>query len=150
VIVAGTVINMQSFHTYTGLTGFATSDTGTVNLTINSTLAIQVAPSFNNINFGTCSPRAGVSYWCSSDDSAVCSGSNNLGNCSGDSASPQYIRIDNVGNVNASVNVTSECNAAQLIGGTSPLFTFTTNNCNGTATTSWTTLDGSTHAACTD
>ncbi len=141
VVVGGTLLNG-------GLTGFATSDTGTVNLTINSTLAIQVAPGLGSISFGTCNPRPGASYWCSSNDTAACSGTNSLGNCSGDTTTPQYIRVDNAGNVNASVNVTSECTAANLIGGTSPLFQFVTTACNGTGVSTWTSLSSTTAAAC--
>jgi hypothetical protein len=137
VVIAGTVLHMNN-----GLTGFATTGTGTVNLSINSTLAIQVNPSYNNINFGACTPRPAVSYSCDTRDAANCTGNNALGNCTGDDAAgSQFIEVDNVGNVDANVSVSSECTAAQLIGGTSPAFTFTTSQCNGTGVSAWTSLD---------
>jgi hypothetical protein len=138
VVVAGTVLNLKG-----GVTGFATSDTGNVTLTINSTLAIQVDTTNKTINFGICSPRAGSSYWCASNDSIRCTNSNNdLGNCTGDTTTPQFIRVDNVGNVDANVTFQSACTAAQLIGGTSPAFQYITTNCNGTNVTSWSTVTG--------
>lgn len=131
------------------LTGFAESDTGTVNLTVGTTLAIDVVSGFDSISFGTCSPRASASYYCASNDTIVCdNGSNSLGNCTGDTATAQYIRIDNVGNVDADVNVTSECSAADLIGGTGPAFSFNTQFCNETGVTTWTTLDSTTRRTC--
>ncbi len=148
VVVGGTLFTLQSQKQVYGITGRATSDTGTVNLTINGTLAIQVATGYNSISFGTCSPRPGSAYWCSTNDTDACSGTNSLGNCSGDNVTPQYIRIDNVGNINASVNVTSECTADTLIGGTSPLFQFVTTACNGTGVSTWTSLSATTASAC--
>ena len=122
-----------------GLTGFATSDTGNVTLSINASLNIQVDTTNKTIAFGGCTPRAATSYSCSSNDTQVCDGSG-LSNCTGDTIVPQFIKVDNVGNVNASVNVSSSCSAAQLIGGTSPGFVYVTTNCEGTPISSWTTF----------
>lgn len=130
-IVAGTLLTQH------GPTGYATTDTGYVNLTINQTLAIQVDPTNNTINFGACVPYGGQSYWCATNDSIVCD-NNGFGNCSGDTASPQFIRIDNVGNVDANITVQSECNASSFIGGTAPAFQFISSQCNGTGVSSWT------------
>jgi hypothetical protein len=150
VVVAGTVLNMNSWQG--GLTGFATSDSGNVSLSVSSTLAIQVNSSFNTINFTSCTPRGGSSYWCATNDSQYCDGTaaSANGNCTGDGLTPQYLQVDNVGNVNATVNVTSECDAAELIGGTSPAFQFMTTNCEGTAVSSWTNFNNNLQqSACT-
>lgn len=138
VVVAGTVINLNG-----GITGFATEGSGNVTLTINSTLAIEVNAGNTIIDFGVCNPRAGSSYWCSSNDSVACTGANNdQGNCTGDTTTPQYIQVDNVGNVDADVTLQSSCTAAQLIGGTSPAFEYVTTHCNGTAVGSWASITG--------
>lgn len=144
VVIAGTVIQLGSFG---GLTGFATSDQGYVNLTVNGTLAIQVNATNSSINFGACVPRPATTYSCVTNDSISCDNSP-LGNCTGDVNSPQYIRLHNVGNIDANITVSSECTAAQLIGGTSPDFSFVTTQCNGTAISSWTTFTGSSQNAC--
>src|SRR5512141_2097795 len=91
VVAAGTFMNF---------TGFLSSDTGFVNLTVGSSLNIQVDPTNKTINFGTCTPRGATSYWCASNDSAFCDGTV-ASNCTGDTASAQFIRLDNVGNVDA-------------------------------------------------
>lgn len=152
VIITGSLLNLSALRsgsTFAPITGRATNDSGTVNLTIGTTLAIDVATGFDSISFGTCSPRSGVSYYCASNDTIVCdNGSNGLGNCTGDTATAQYIRVDNVGNIDADVNVTSECSAADLIGGTGPLFQFNSQFCNGTGVTTWTTLDSTTRSTC--
>jgi hypothetical protein len=122
-----------------GLTGFATSDSGNVTLTINESLNIQVDTGNKVIAFGGCTPRAATSYSCASNDTQVCDGTG-LSNCTGDTITPQYIRVENVGNVNASVNVSSSCSAAQLIGGTSPGFQYVTTFCDGTNVSTWTTF----------
>jgi hypothetical protein len=114
-----------------GITGFATSDSSAnISLTINSSLNIQVNASEATIAFGACTPRAGSTYTCASNDTEICDGLVGL-NCTGDTATPQYIEVDNVGNVNASVNVSSSCSAAQLIGGSSPAFKYTVTDCDG-------------------
>lgn len=138
VVVAGTVLNLNG-----GITGFATQDTGNVTLTVNQTLAIDVDDTNRTINFGICNPRAGTTYWCASNDSAICTGSNNdQGNCTGDTTAPQFIRVDNVGNVDANVTFQSSCTAAQLIGGTSPAFQYIVTHCNGTGVSTWSTVSG--------
>ncbi len=147
VVVAGTVYTFNTESSF-GPTGRAISDQGNVSLTIATALNIQVDPNNGTIAFGRCTPRA-VSYWCASDDALECNNVNNSqGNCTLDNGSAQYIRVLNVGNVNASVNVTSSCSAATLIGGTSPALTYLTTYCNGTNVTTWTTLDSTTRLAC--
>jgi hypothetical protein len=150
-VSASTLISVRSHQLFFVPTGFASSDTGYVNLTINTTLAIQVDSTNATINFGACTPQAGTSYWCASNDSAACSGTPANGNCSGDTTTPQFIRIDNVGNIDANITVLSECNAAQFIGGTSPAFDYIITQCNGTGVPSWTALSsGGATSACTN
>lgn len=149
-VVTSTVVLMNQETRYVTLTGFAPVDTGNVNLTIQGALHIEVNTTLNTINFGTCAPRAGGPYWCASNDTAACNGDAALGNCTGDTTTPQFIQVHNVGNVDASVNITSSCTAATLIGGTSPLFQFITTDCEGANTTAWTSLSGTTASACTN
>jgi hypothetical protein len=132
VVIAGSLFTFGG-----GITGFATSDTGNVTLTINESLNIQVDPANRVINFGACTPRAGTAYSCVTNDTLACDGVAGL-NCTGDTATPQYIRVENVGNVNASVNVSTSCTAAQLIGGSSPGFAYSTTHCEGANVTTWT------------
>jgi hypothetical protein len=121
-----------------GITGFASTDSSAnVSLYINESLNIQVNATQATIAFGSCTPRAASSYYCASNDTIVCDGTVAL-NCTGDTATPQYIEVDNVGNVNASVNVSSSCSAAQLIGGTAPAFTYVISHCDNINITTWT------------
>jgi hypothetical protein len=138
IVVAGTALNFMSLGP--GLTGFATSDTGNVSLSIGSNLAIQVDPNNNTINFGTCGPRPGSSYYCATNDSIICDNTTlGTGNCSLDTTAQQWIGVNNVGNVNASINITdNECAPSNLIGGTSPEFSYMTTLCNGTGVSGWT------------
>lgn len=133
-------------------TGHATEGSGNVSLTINLTLAIEVDTGFAAINFGTCAPRAGTSYWCSTNDSIICTGANNdQGNCTGDNGSAQFLQVNNVGNVDAAITLASTCNATTLIGGTAPDFSYITTHCNGTAVDGWTSVTGvAGQAACTN
>ncbi len=130
-----------------GLTGRATTDTGNVSLTVASALNIQVDAGNKTLAFGTCTPRSGTNYTCATNDAVACDGVFGA-NCTGDNVTPRFIRVQNVGNVNASVNVTSSCSAATLIGGTNPTLQFITTSCNGTNVSSWTTLDSTTRLAC--
>jgi hypothetical protein len=134
VVAASAAVNLFG----NSITGFATSDTGNISLSINSTLAIQVDSGNSVISFGYCAPRGGVTYTCATNDAIECD--NAALNCSGDTTTPQYVRVDNVGNVDASVTVVMSCSAANLIGGTSPLVQFQTTQCNGTNVTSWTNI----------
>jgi len=66
---------------------------------------------------------------------------------------PKKLIIRNDGNVNASVTLTSNATAAQMIGGTNPDFKFNVTNkesyaCVGTAT-DWTSMTGASQAVCT-
>ncbi len=147
VTVGTTVYTINSDGTTFGLTGRATSDTGNVSLSIASALNIQVDPGNSTIAFGTCTPRAGSNYTCASNDAVACDAVFGA-NCTGDNGSIRFIRVVNVGNVNASVNVTSSCTAATLIGGTNPQLQFQTTECNATNVTTWTTLGTTTTLAC--
>jgi hypothetical protein len=143
-------VNAPRSSQFFSITGYATEGSGNVTLTINSTLAIEVDELNNIINFGTCSPRPGISYWCATNDSDVCSGDNAAGNCSGDTTTPQYLQVNNVGNVHAAIGVTSSCTAATLIGGTNPNFAFVTTHCNSTDVSSWLSLTTGSQSACTN
>lgn len=144
VVLAGSLFTFGG-----GITGFAPVDTGVVNLTIEEALHIQVDANNDTIDFGNCAPRVG-SYWCATNDTLACDGVAG-GNCTGDTTAPQFLNIENVGNVDANVNITSSCTAAQLIGGTSPLFQYITTNCpDGNAQGTWTDLDGTSRIGCSN
>lgn len=146
VAAAGTYVAfVNSPRDALSLTGFATQDSGNVTLTVNRTLAIEVDAAANSISFGTCSPRAGDTYWCASNDSAICDGvDNDQGNCTGDDGSEQYLQVDNIGNVDANVTLDSTCDASTLIGGTGSALQYITTHCNGTAVSTWTNIASST------
>jgi hypothetical protein len=146
VTVASTVYFLNEENEFV-LTGRALSDTGNITLAIATSLNILVDPGNESIDFGTCTPRAATSYWCASNDALACD--TIVGeNCTADTTTPQFIRVENVGNINASVNVTSSCAAADLIGGTSPALNFVTTNCDGTGQATWTALSSTTELAC--
>jgi len=146
VVLAGSLFTFGG-----GITGFAPVDTGDVLLNIEESLHIEVDASNAVIDYGNCAPRAGQPYWCATNDAAACSGDNALGNCTGDTTAPQFLRVVNVGNVDASVNVTSSCPASTLIGGTGPLFQFITTQCtNGTGQATWTDLSATTALGCSN
>lgn len=87
-----------------GFTGFATSnDTGTVTLDIEQNLEIQVVQ--GTIDFGSCSVITGQNYTISSTDSQPVIDAN----CTGAGSFPTEIQVRNVGNVDADVNLSPEC-----------------------------------------
>ncbi len=131
VVVVTTSIQLNKLNTLQfGPSGFATSGTGRVNLTIASSLNIEVDSNNNTIDFGTCTPAATLSPWIDSNSSV-----SNTTICNGTAASGrQGIQINNIGNVNANVTVVGECTPAALLpeaSGTSNQFQVWIANCTG-------------------
>ncbi|HQT45285.1 MAG TPA: hypothetical protein PLO51_04855, partial [Candidatus Micrarchaeota archaeon] len=93
---------------------YAASGTGTVGVNITSTNQIAVYTSAgtnsSTLNFVPVAPPAAGSITLETDVA-----SNMTSNVTG-------FTVENQGNVNVSINVTSSANAAAFIGGTSPLF----------------------------
>lgn len=102
VVVTATTIQLNG-----GVTGFATTDTGTVDLAIQDNLAIEVDTGNNSITFGTCTPNASSSFSVHTNDST--DQSNGQCDAAALSSNPQRIQVNNVGNVDAGVNVSGEC-----------------------------------------
>ncbi len=111
VVVTSTVIQLSTINDL-GFTGKATSDSGFVNLSISSLVNIQVETGNDTINFGVCTPPSSGTNVSDSNDTIA-------GPCNGDTTSPQFIRILNIGNVDVNVTVAAECTVAQFIPETS-------------------------------
>jgi hypothetical protein len=93
------------------LTGYASSGSGFVNLTILSSVSINVS------NFSIDWGGGIVNYPSSNNATLFTNGSYSAGNVSGGNWSGTNVRgfaIDNIGNVLASINLTSAKNAADL------------------------------------
>lgn len=101
VVIVGTSFQIQRMNSLTGMAG--TEDTGIVNLSIGSSISIEVDPNYDTIDFGTCTPNASGSYIANSSDGAASV------NCSGDTATDQFIELNNIGNVKANISVVAEC-----------------------------------------
>ncbi|MGM5488243.1 MAG: hypothetical protein ACQESG_04805 [Nanobdellota archaeon] len=98
------------------ITGLATD--GYVQININETLLIDVDPTHNTINFGTCSPPIGGAETISSEMDPTQVNATNVDCWS--SNLPAYIKIENQGNVDVNLTFTSDANGADLLGGTNP------------------------------
>jgi len=127
------------------LTGHAT-DTGTVNITIVSSAAINFT--VDNINFGTGTVTSGQT-------SATLDSEGNVTNGNW-SAVSQGFELVNIGNINVTLNISSDKNAANFIGGSSPQFNYKitnhaaeTGSCTGNGASSYTALTGSLQPGCT-
>ena len=98
VVVAATTIQLNRLNAI-GVTGMPTTDTGTVLLTIQDALAIEVDTDNAEIDFGVCTPQVGNTIVANS------TAGGGHPNCTGDFSSAQFIRVMNVGNVPADVEV---------------------------------------------
>ena len=98
------------------ITGLATD--GYVQINLNETLIIDVQPTNNTINFGTCSPPVGASETISSEMNPTQVNATNV-EC-WNSNLPAFIKVENQGNVDVNLTFTSDANADDLLGGTGP------------------------------
>ena len=125
VSVVGTVSNLNKINsltpgfggTYPGVTGLASTGTGSVNLTIPSTASITLIDS--TIDFGTCSPNGTIGANLSSNDSSASWGW--PGACTVNGSEPtdvDYFTLQNDGNDDVNVSIQSNITIANLIGGT--------------------------------
>ena len=113
------------------LTGFALTSTGTVNLTISTSAAINFTT--NNINWGTGNLNNGTTQ------AVLDTSAGTVTNGSWTTVS-QGFRIENYGNVNLSVNLNAGKDAAAFIGGTNPSYQFNVSNNEASSCTSSLTL----------
>jgi len=113
---------------YPVFTGFATNDTGYVNVTISQTLSIDVNDTDSYIDFGTCNaPKGGLTTSIASNFSqgggsginATQQGgvANGDINCTGGNliGGAKYIKIQNIGNVEANLTINSTHNGTNLL-----------------------------------
>ncbi|MFH1133553.1 MAG: hypothetical protein V1735_03620, partial [Nanoarchaeota archaeon] len=106
-----------------GITGFASSGTGSVNVTIVSFNSIAIEDAL--INFGNCTPTAGTGDNLSSNESSEPACVTTGGTGSG--VYPDNVSVSNDGNTNINVTVKTS-NTGTFIGGTSPKFWYSSRN----------------------
>lgn len=110
VSVGGTFLSLQQLGSLSA-TGYATSDTGLVNLTVEEVLSIELIDSV--IDFGQCTPHHTDDI---TVDSSLAAGAVNNSACSATGAFPDYLRLRNAGNVHACVDMQTDRNADDLFG----------------------------------
>lgn len=109
--------NVQDLMHVTGL-----ASDGYVQININETLLIDVDPTNDTIDFGTCTPPVGAAETISSEMTALEVNSTNV-DCWGSNL-PAFIKVMNQGNTNVNLTFTSDTNGNDLLGGTSPHFEY--------------------------
>jgi len=125
-----TVIAISLFFIGTELTGFATvNDTGVVNVTIETSAALNFSTAL--LDFGSGAVTGGAA---GATLTSVGAGSTTDGTWT---VQAGQLVLENIGNVNVSLNLTSNKTVADFIGGTSPTFKAVvtdneTGSCNGT------------------
>lgn len=126
ILISGTatMISISKLHTLRStITGFATSNvTGFANVSITGVTSIALLDA--SVNFGSCAPAS--SGWTN-----VSSNTTSTAICNYPQGAPDFIRIENDGNVYINVTINSSLTAAQLIGGTNPAFYYDTENSGG-------------------
>lgn len=147
VVVLATTIQLNKLNDF-GPQGFAVDqDSGTVELAIQSSLNIQVDPVENSIQFGSCSPTLAAVI--DSNDSV-----SNTTVCDGAAASGRdYIKVDNIGNINAAVNVTGDCDVIDFLpeaAGATNDFEVKVDECDFGTTATYATLEDAPIKACTN
>ena len=119
VSLIGTYMSITKIQQPSYLTGFASATgTGQVNLTVIQSTNINWTTAL--LDFGTGSVVAGyINCTLSNDETG------NTASCNGfsDRTSTPFV-IENIGNMNVSLNLSFDNSAATMIGGTSPAFEF--------------------------
>jgi hypothetical protein len=114
------VVLINKVNNFKSFTGFAT-DTGTANLTIEGAASVNFTT--DNINWGTghvIEPAASATL---NTEGVNTSGTWN--------ATSQGLVLENIGNTNVTLNLTSSKNASVFIGGASPSFEWKVNDTSG-------------------
>ncbi|HLC72417.1 MAG TPA: hypothetical protein VJH37_02430 [Candidatus Nanoarchaeia archaeon] len=119
VTVLGSFITLlEKLGTNSALTGFATFDTGVVNVTIQSTVDINLA--VDNVDFGSGTINTiGLNTSLNTSDTAWGGGNNPNG-----FSDPGPFQVRNDGNVDVNISVNSSNTASSFIGGTNPGYYF--------------------------
>ncbi len=119
VSLAGVFVSIMKLQAPSSVTGFASATgTGQVNLTVIQSTNINWTTAL--LDFGTGSVRAGFPN-CTLNTNE----SNNTASCSGFTGRAGVpLVIENIGNMNISLNLSFDKTAATMIGGTSPSFEF--------------------------
>jgi len=105
------VIVVSLFFIGVKITGYATEDTGIVNVTIESSASIVFETALLDLGNGTVTPGT----------TATVDSESGNDNWDGDQASGQLV-LENNGNVNVSFTLKSNVSATDFIGGTTPAF----------------------------
>ncbi len=111
VSIGSTVINLSSLQRIGGITGFAQTAQGTVTFSVNESVSITLDD--DTIDFGECvlNNSGMITY-----ESNVTNGTSVQGfSCDGLAGGPDYMVIENDGNVNVLVNLSSNVSGTQLI-----------------------------------
>jgi hypothetical protein len=112
--IGGVLLSMNQLGRlgYPLITGFTVSDTALLNLSITSTEGIAVD---NNIDFGAGTITVGKTFGVFNSSLANCAN----GSAGSWTFSTQYIKVNNTGNTNGTINITTNTtNATTFIGGT--------------------------------
>ena len=156
VSIGSTLISLNKLSMIGGITGFATTDVGTVTFQVNESTSITLTD--DSVDFGTCvlNNSGLVTY-----DSDTTNGTAIAGfYCDGLTDGEDYMILENNGNVNVSIDLESNVNGPGLT--QSPTsrgeFWFTAaedeaGSCTGTLADSWTNISDSsptTYNVCTD
>ena len=129
-----------------GFTGLVTDEgEGTVTLSIDRNLEILVD---GDINFGSCTPNSTSAYVLDSSDGTI----RDI-YCSGGGALPAAINVENIGNVDVGINVTSECSTHDwlpTVADTNQFNLTPSGTCAGALTTADVTLASTSPSLCTN
>ena len=150
VSLGGTLISLNKLSGLgSGVYGFATSQTGTANLTIESEVAIYANDGLINFGLGVVNGSlAGVTNVRMSSNNT-----NSYPNGTWDWTSADYFEIENTGNVDVKVNISGEADSWIGAGGDT-LFAITDGEtsiaatCDNTPITTWTQLDATERVMC--
>jgi hypothetical protein len=127
VSIGGTFISLNKLDAVS-TTGFATNNvTGTVGVTVNTSLSIAMTDS--TMSFGTCEVTPGAVVTINSENTGA-----NQSECTISASDP--LRVENDGNVNANVTISTDTTSSNAFSSTSSTFHYKT-------------VNGSTNPGCT-
>ncbi len=139
--VLGTVFNLKSLGSAEPI-GFASSDTGTVTLTIAQTASLVLDD--DTIDFGTCTTDSIASF--STYNSSVASGGENNSLCSNNASLPDSMTIRNAGGIDINVSMNVSMNGSTMFNSDSSKWYYQLTNgggtsCNQSLQNIWTAVD---------
>ncbi len=116
VSLGGTVMvlnKLSSISSLQGVTGFAADDTGEAKIKISDNLQIDVDSGNNSIDFGTCTVPTSGSVTINSSMSEADINATDI-NCTGSNV-PSFIKIRNIGNVDANVTIRTNATGSDIL-----------------------------------